>query len=138
MPSTRTETVLIVDDFEPFRRLFREKLLENGFHFHAIAEAMDGLEAVAIAGEIQPGLVLLDISMPNLNGIDAAARIRSVAPESKVLFVSQNSDPDVIEAALKDGAVGHVCKSALNSDFVPAIKAALAGKRFVRADFPRL
>ncbi|SRR6266550_7944956 len=128
----RVITIVIADDFGPFRRFIRLKLVENGFQI--VAEARDGLEAVAKVAEFQPALVLLDISMPKLNGIEAAAQIRSIAPKSRVLFVSLNTDPEIIRAALQDGAAGYIRKSALDRELVPAIETALGGNRFVSGD----
>jgi DNA-binding NarL/FixJ family response regulator len=78
--------------------------------------------------------VILDIAMPKLNGLEAAAQIRLIAPESTVVFVSQNTDAETIDAALQDGAAAYVRKSALDRDLVPAIETALGGNRFVSAD----
>jgi response regulator NasT len=125
--------VLIADSFCPFRCSLRRKLHENGFL--TIVEAVDGLEAVTKAAELQPDLVLLDIAMPKLNGIEAAARIRTVDSHSKIIFVSQNTDPDVVESALSDGAKGYIYKSEINHDLLPAIDAVLGGKRFVSREF---
>lgn len=121
--------VLIADDFEAFRSFVRSKLHENGFQ--AVAEAADGLEAVVKAAELQPGLVLLDLAMPELNGIEAAIRIRAIAPQAKILFVSQQTDPDIVRSALSDGAVGYVHKSEVDHELLPAIDAVLGGRRFV-------
>ena len=112
-----------------FRSFLRLKLEQSGFR--STVEAVDGLEAVAKAKELQPDLVLLDIAMPKLSGIEAAARIRLVAPQSKVLFVSQNTDSDIAQLALSDGARGYVLKSRIYHELVPAIEAVLQGKRFV-------
>ena len=132
--SYRVITAVIGDDFEMFRRFLRANLMDNGFR--VVAEAINGLEAVARVEEFQPDLVLLDIGMPKLNGIEAAAQIRSIAPKSKVLFVSQNTDSAVIQAALRDGTMGYIRKDAINRDLLPAIKEALVGKRFVSEDLP--
>jgi len=129
MVPTQANSIVIVDDFAEFRRFVRSKLVGNGFHI--VAEASDGLEAVTRAAELQPDLVLLDIQMPNLNGLEAAAQIRSVAPKSRLLFVSQNTDPDIVQSVMSDGAAGYLCKSKINHELVPAVEAALAGKRFV-------
>lgn len=129
MAPFRTNTVVVADDFAAFRGLVRSKLQENGFHI--VAEASDGLEAVARVAESQPDLVLLDIVMPNLNGIEASAQIRAIAPHSKVLFLSLMADVEIVDSALRDGALGYVCKSKIDNDLLPGIEAALAGKRFI-------
>ena len=126
MVLARANTIVIADDFAAFRRFVRSKLQENGFQ--NVAEASDGVEAVAKATDLQPGLVLLDIGMPNLDGIKAAEQIRSIAPESKILFVSQNTDSDIVQAALSDGARGFVRKSEINHELSPAIEAVLEVK----------
>ena len=125
-------TILIVDDYAAFRSFLRLKLGEKGFR--SIVEAADGLEAVAKAEELQPDLVLLDIAMPNLSGIEAAARIGLVAPQSRVLFVSQNTDSSIAQLALNDGAGGYVLKSRIDHELLPAIEAVLQGKRFISPD----
>src|SRR5215510_7366276 len=104
MEQLEPKTVVIADDFVPFRRLIRSKLPTNGFQI--VAEASDGLEAVSRTAELQPDVVLLDIMMPRLNGLQAAAQIRRVAPASRILFVSQNSDPDIVQSAMSHGAAG--------------------------------
>jgi DNA-binding NarL/FixJ family response regulator len=129
MRQARANPVLIADDFEAFRRYLRARLWQAGFQ--TVVEASDGLEAVARAAELQPALVLLDIGMPNLDGLRATIRIRSVAPQAKVLFVSQHSDPDIVQAALSHGAAGYLCKFGINDELLPALEAVLAGKRFV-------
>jgi len=123
------KTIVIADDFAEFRRFVRSKLQGKGFQI--VAEAADGHEAVTKVAMEQPDIVLLDFQMPNLNGLEAAAQIRSIAPKSKILFVSQNTDPDIMQSAISAGAAGYLCKSKINSALVPAIEAALAGKRFV-------
>jgi len=135
MMPPRANTIVIADDFAPFRRFLRLELQDNGFQ--NVAEAADGLEAVAKAADLQPDLVLLDIGMPNLDGIKAAAHIRSVAPEAKILFVSENTDPDIVHSALGEGAAGYVCKSEMSRELLPAIEAVLGGKRFVGAVLQR-
>ena len=124
-------TVLIADDYAAFRSFLCSKLQENGFG--SLVEAVEGLDAVAKAAELQPDLVLLDIGMPMLNGIEAAARIRLVAPQSKVLFVSQNTDSVIAQLALSNVAGGYVLKSRIDHELLPAIETVLQGKRFVSA-----
>jgi DNA-binding NarL/FixJ family response regulator len=122
--------VLVVEDFEPFRR-FLCSMLEKGSGLQVVAEVSDGLEAVAKADQLQPDLILLDIGLPSLNGIEAARRIRKVSPESKILFLSQESSADVIEEALSLGAMGYVIKAHAGSELLVAIEAAREGRQFV-------
>jgi DNA-binding NarL/FixJ family response regulator len=90
--------ILLVEDFEPWRRFYR-LALEKWAEFQVIAEASDGLEAVDQARQLQPDLILLDIGLPALNGIEAARRIREISPASKILFVSENRSPDIVGEA---------------------------------------
>jgi len=129
----RTPTrVLVVDDYEPWLRFERLTFLGRK-DLHIIGECSDGDEAVQKADELKPDLILLDIGLPTLNGIDAARRIRQVSPDSKILFVSENRSPDIAEEALSTGAGGYVVKSDAAGELLPAIKAVLEGKRFISA-----
>jgi DNA-binding response OmpR family regulator len=105
--------------------------LEKRPEFQIIGQASDGLEAIQKAEELQPDLILLDMGLPKLNGMEAARRIRIVAPHTRILFVSQESDSDVVGEALNLGALGYVHKMRARSDLLPAIEAALEGRRFV-------
>jgi DNA-binding NarL/FixJ family response regulator len=100
-----TVRVLVVDDYEPFRRLVCLTLRVRQA-LHIVGEASDEVEAVWRAEELQPDLILLDIGLPALNGIEAARQIRKLAPESKIIFVSQESSPDLVQEALSLGARG--------------------------------
>jgi DNA-binding NarL/FixJ family response regulator len=123
--------ILVVEDFEPFRTLIRA-VLEQKPRLHIVAEASDGLEAVQKAADLKPDLILLDIGLPLLNGIDAARLIRKLASDSKILFVSQESSHDVVREALDLGASGYVVKTRLGCDLLTAIEAILQGNNFVR------
>ena len=92
---------------------------------------MDGLEAAQKVQELQPDLILLDIGLPKLNGIEAARQIRKLSPASKILFVSENRSRDIAEEALSTGAGGYVVKSDAATELLPAVEAILRGKRFV-------
>lgn len=116
--------ILIADDFESWRIEVRA-LLQQRTEWHIVSEAHDGIEAVQKASEFHPDVVLLDIGMPRLNGIAAAAQIQQLSPNSKIIFVSMNSDPEVIHAALKGAADGYVLKMAAGSELIPAIDEAL-------------
>ena len=127
MLSTR---VLVVEDFEPFRR-FICSTLRTKPEFLIVAEVADGLEAVQKAQELQPDLIMLDIGLPSLNGIDAARRIRELSPKSKILFMSQESSADVVQEALSLGALGYVVKAHAGSELLPAVEEVLQGRQFV-------
>ena len=122
--------ILVVDDHEQFRRYVCAKLQARP-DWRVIAEASDGLQAIRKAEELKPDLILLDVGMPTLNGIQAAERIGTLAPEAKVLFLSQDDDVDVIDAALSNGAKGYVLKGNAGRELLPAIEAVLEGRRFV-------
>ena len=123
-------TILVVDDFEPFRR-FACPILEREAGLCIIGEASDGLEAVQKIEELQPDLILLDIGLPGLNGIEVARRVGKLAPHARILFVSQDSSFDVVQACLKLGALGYVHKQRAASELLDAIKSVLAGREFV-------
>jgi DNA-binding NarL/FixJ family response regulator len=95
-----------------------------------VGEASDGLQAVYQAEKLQPDLILLDLGLPTLNGIQAARRIRQISPNSKILFVSQNSSPEIAQGALKVGAHGYLVKSDTN-ELTCAISTVLAGAQFI-------
>jgi CheY-like chemotaxis protein len=91
----------------------------------------DGLAAVQKAEELKPDLILLDIGLPTLNGIEAARQIRKLVPKAKILFLSQESSDDVVQEVLNLGARGYVAKTRAGSDLLAAVEAVLEGKRFV-------
>jgi DNA-binding NarL/FixJ family response regulator len=122
--------VLVVEDFEPFRQLIRT-ILEKDPRFQIVAEASDGLDAVQKATELKPHLVLLDIGLPLMNGLDAARLIRKLTPDSRILFVTQESSADIAHEALRLGASGYVLKMRVSSDLLTATDAVLQGKQFV-------
>lgn len=122
-------SVLVVDDSEPFRRFVAAALAQNSA-LQIIGESSDGLDAVLRAEETRPNLILLDISLPTLNGIEAARRIRELSPESKILFFSGNRSWEIVEEALCAGAAGYVAKSDAARELLPAVEAILQGRRF--------
>jgi DNA-binding NarL/FixJ family response regulator len=122
--------VLVVDDYEPIRR-FVTSTLERQPELQIVGEATDGLDAVRKAEELKPDLILLDIGLPQLNGIAASWRIREISPKSKILFFSENRSSDIVEEALCTGAVGYVAKSEGARELLTAMEAVLQGKQFV-------
>jgi len=127
IPSTR---VLVVEDYEPFRSFICSTLRKRP-EFQILDEVTDGLEAVQKAEELQPDLIMLDIGLPSLNGIDAARRIRKLFPQGKIVFVSQESSADVVKEALALGALGYVVKAHAGSELLPAVETVLQGRQFV-------
>ena len=127
--STVLSKILVVEDFEDFRRILC-LALEQRCEFQLI-QASDGLEAVQKAEQQQPDLILLDVGLPSLNGIEVAKRVRHLAPQARVLFVSQESSPDVVREALNSGAQGYIHKHRVGRDLLPAIDAILRGEQFV-------
>jgi len=121
---------MVVDDYENWRRQVHS-LLEARPEWQVIAEASDGSEAVQKAEGLKPDLILLDIGLPKLSGIEAARRIRHVSPSSKIIFLSQNSDLEFVRVALSTGALGYVQKTDAGRELLPAVAAVLRGKKFV-------
>ena len=121
---------LVVEDNEPFRRFVCSSLGELP-ELQIVCEVSDGLEAVQKAEELQPDLIVLDIGLPSLNGIEAARRIRKLSPNSKILFASQDSAPDVVQEALSLGALGYVLKAHAATDLLAAVEAVLRSEQFV-------
>ena len=127
--SRRFVRVLVVDDYEPFRHFVRATLQARP-ELRIICEASDGLQAVQKAEELQPDLVLLDIGLPLVNGMEAAHKISRLVPGATILFLSQNNDADIIEAAISNGAKGYVLKLNAQRELLPAVQAVLRGERF--------
>jgi DNA-binding NarL/FixJ family response regulator len=106
-------------------------MLKQKPDLQVVGEAADGLEAVQKAEVLLPDLIVLDLELPKLNGLEVARRIRRVSPECKVLFVSQESSFDVAQEALKLGALGYVVKMHAASELLAAVEALRQGKRFL-------
>ena len=121
----------MVDDYPPFRQVVRSTF-QKRTELLVIGEVSDGLAAVRYSRELQPDLVLLDIGLPDLNGIEVARQVREVAPSSKILFVSENRSREIVTEALRSGD-GYVAKSNAGSDLLLAVESVLQGKQFVSA-----
>ncbi len=115
--ATSAIRVLVVDDYEPFQQFLSSRLQDTS-GVYVCWEASDGLEAVQKAEELRPDLILLDIGLPQLNGIEVARRIRRVSPGSRILFVSQESSADAVQEALRTGARGYVVKLSVGGSLV--------------------
>jgi len=120
---------MVVDDYARWRS-FVASTLRTFTALQIIAEAGDGPEALLKSQELRPDLILLDIGLPTLNGIEVARQVRNGSFTPKILFVSETSSVEIVEGALKVGD-GFVIKSEAAHDLVPAVKAVLEGKRFV-------
>jgi two-component system nitrate/nitrite response regulator NarL len=123
--------VLLVDDSSPWRCATREILEDSELEF--VGEAADGAEALRQAAALKPDLILLDIGLPGMDGLEVAKRIHSVLPKTTILFVSMNRSSEVIRTALTNGARGYVLKADAARELSSAIKAVLQGTRFVSA-----
>ena len=128
--ATSSIRVMVVEDFDSFRE-FVCSTLERKPELRVICEVSDGLRAVEKAEELKPDIILLDIGLPTLNGIEAARRIRGLAPESKIIFSTQETSPDIVKEAMRLGAWGYVFKTRAAGDLTAAIDAVLKGQRFV-------
>ena len=122
--------ILVVDDSLPWQRFVRSHL-GAAPELKVITTAADGSEGVQKANEVQPDVVLMDVSLPEMNGIDATRQIRKVSPGSKILFLTMMDDITVIQAAFEVGGSGYVFKWDAGRDLIPGIRAILLGQRFV-------
>jgi DNA-binding NarL/FixJ family response regulator len=122
--------VLVVEDYEPMRQTVRATLQKRR-DLQIVGEASDGLEAVQKAVELNPDLILMDIGLPSQNGIEAARQIRELVPKARILFLSQETSPEVIQEALSMSASGYVVKVNAGIELVPAIDAVVSGEQFV-------
>ena len=133
----REVRVLLADDYEPWRHCVSSLLLKSP-GLRIISEVSDGLEAVEKAQELKPDLVLLDISLPTLNGVEAAIRIREAAPMTKIVFISAYQGSHAVQTVLTNGADGYVLKWDVTRELLPAIEAALWGGKFVTSHLTEL
>ena len=122
--------ILVVDDFAPFRQFVCSTLAKRT-ELQIVGEAADGLEAVQKAVALKPDLIILDIGLPSLNGLQAARKILELISASKIIFLSQESSAEVMQEAFDLGACGYVVKIRAVNELLPAIDAVISGKRFL-------
>jgi DNA-binding NarL/FixJ family response regulator len=125
----RQVCILVVDDFEAWRH-FVSLMIGKEADLYLAGEASDGLEAIQKAKALKPDLVLLDLGLPKLNGLVVARRIRRLSPCSKILFLSQESSPDVVREALKFGS-GFVVKTDAAKELLHAVNAVILDRQFL-------
>jgi DNA-binding NarL/FixJ family response regulator len=130
LPIDRRVRILIADDFSAIRKVVRVTL-ENDPHFEVCGEAVDGAKAIEEAQRLKPDVVVLNISMPVLNGYEAARKIRSDLPGTAIVILSGNADRRFIEEAQKIGVQAYVTKTEAAKGLVNAINAAVVGDDFV-------
>jgi DNA-binding NarL/FixJ family response regulator len=129
--------VLVVEDHAPFRRVICE-LLQQRADLLIVGEAADGLDAIRQAEALRPDVVMLDIGLPTLSGIEVAVRIRAQVPDAKLMFVTNESSLEVMEHAFRGGAHGYVHKPRAKRDLFPVLDAILRGGRFVSGGLERI
>lgn len=128
---SRTE-ILIIDDSAMFRTFVRNALeIDASITSDSIREACDGIQGLRLALELLPDLIVLDIGLPGLHGIAVARQILSVAPRSRILFLSQESSPEVVQEALSTGAKGYVVKIDAAGELAAAVRVVLLGDLYV-------
>jgi two-component system, NarL family, response regulator DegU len=121
-----TLRLLLVDDHRMLREGLRRNLEDEGYQ--VVGEAADGEEAVRLAGDLAPDLVLMDVSMPLLDGVEATRRIVEADRDRRVLILTMHADRDVVDAALKAGAIGYLTKDSSIDEVVAAVQLAVNGE----------
>ena len=122
--------IFIVDDYGPWRH-FVLSTVNKASGLEIVGEAADGIEAVERGLELKPDLMLIDIGLPKLSGIEVARRVGEMLPGTKIIFLTQNSDQDLMAHCLANGAMGYVLKADAGSELLPAIQTVLEGTRYI-------
>jgi two-component system response regulator NreC len=130
-------TILLADDHLVLRSGLK-LLLESQPDLRVVGEAASGLEALDLAGSLQPDLILLDLSMPGMGGLDALPALKKFAPAAKILILTMHDDPQYLRTALKNGASGYVLKKAADGELISAIRAVLRGEMYVHPSMTRV
>jgi DNA-binding NarL/FixJ family response regulator len=129
--------VLVVEDHQPFRQFLRQAMQQRP-GIQIVGEVADGLEAVEKTKQLRPDLILLDIGLPTLNGIEVARQIRTFSPESRIIFITQETSSAILEEALTVGAMGYVIKAYAASELITAVETVLRGTRFIGSGLSHL
>lgn len=129
--------VLLADDHAVLRAGLR-LLLTGQNEFDVVAEASTGSEALSLAEKLHPDLILLDLSMPGLGGMDVLPTLRKMVPSTKILILTMHDDPQYLRQALKHGASGYVLKKAADTELLSAIRAVMRGEVYVHPSMTRV
>lgn len=124
----RLERVVLADDHTLVLEAFCNLLSPD---VDIVGTAADGRELIKIVRKLEPDIVVTDISMPNLNGVDACIKLLKLAPDTKIIFLTVLDDPDVVEEVIRAGAKGYLLKSSASSELLQAIKAVAAGRTYI-------
>ena len=125
-------TLLLADDHRMLRDSLRRSMEENGFD--VVGEAKDGAEAVELAQVLHPDVVLMDVSMPNLDGVEATRQISRLVPDAQVVMLTMHADGEVMARAIQAGAIGYLVKDCAITDVVSAVRLAASGESVLSAD----
>jgi DNA-binding NarL/FixJ family response regulator len=123
-------SVVLADDHQVLRDGLKT-LLEAQPDIRVVGAAADGVEAVAAAAKLKPDVVVMDISMPDMNGVEAARRIHAARAETRIVMLSMHSDAEHVYRALEAGATGYLLKNSAGSELVTAVRAVHAGRRYL-------
>lgn len=134
--STAIVRVLIVEDHEAYRE-YVSSVVQERSDLRVVSKVADGKQALQTAEQLQPNLILLDIGLPGLNGIEVAREILKLCPDSRILFVSQESSEDVVSEAFSTGALGYVTKADAGSELMAAVNSVLLGEKFMSRSVER-
>lgn len=132
-----TTRVLLADDHAVLRSGLR-LLLTSQKEFEIVGEASSGIETLSLVEKLQPDLILLDLSMPALGGLEALPVLRKIVPSARILILTMHDDPQYLRQALKNGANGYVLKKAADSELLSAIQAVLRGEIYVHPSMTRI
>jgi len=121
----------VLADDHPIVRQGLRTLLEGENEYHVVGEASDGLTALDLLERLRPDVAILDVQLPDLNGLEVARRAQALAPDTKIVMLSMHSDEPFVIDALRYGALGYVLKGSATTDLVTALQAVMAGRRFL-------
>lgn len=129
--------ILLADDHAVLRSGLR-LLLTNTNEYEVVGEASSGTETLSLAEQLQPDLILLDLSMPALGGLDALPALRKLVPSTRILILTMHDDPQYLRQALKHGASGYVLKKAADAELLSAMRSVLRGEVYVHPSMTRI